>query len=218
MSGEEGVGIAAKEAIDLVLMDIQMPGINGVEAAKRIRQKQENMPILALSAFAMSPKFSDDFDHFINDFLIKPINAEDLYHKIKNLHDIHMRKEAPEDESSDEYRVIDTDRLKTFAGNDPKFMRQVIEIFLKRTPEYMKELRAAVKDKDWKNIKMMSHKLKPTFTYVGMEDFTELVGSIEQYAVKKDLDTINSIMTEVWEDCQLAFDEFKDFLSTIESR
>ena len=80
----------------------------------------------------------------------------------------------------------------------------------------MDELKSAVDNKDWTQIKTMAHKVKPTFTYVGMGSFTEKVGSIEDYAIKKDIDTIYKIMDEVWDDCQLAFDEFEDFVKSFD--
>lgn len=217
-SGEDAVALVERNEFDIVLMDIQMPYMNGVEAAGKIKAQckkaGKEIPILALSAFIVSAELVDGFDKWIDDFLLKPVNAEDLFHKIQHLQLTFKRKNLSM-ERSKEYRIIDAHHIKKFAGGDDQFMRQLIEIFLKRTPEYVADLREAVESKNWNKMKMVAHKLKPTFTYVGMEKFTERVGSIEDYASQKDLMRIHEIMDDVWADCQIAFDEYRDLLATL---
>lgn len=217
-SGKEALTQVENQDFDIVLMDVQMPRMNGIEAAEKIKTHykkiEKEIPILALSAFVISSDLVDGFDKWIDDFLLKPVNAEDLFHKIRNLQHTFNRKNLRM-KRSEEYRIIDAHHIKKFAGGDNQFMRQLIEIFLKRTPEYVADLREAVESKNWNKIKMVAHKLKPTFTYVGMEKFTERVGSIEDYAMQKDLDRIHEIMEDVWADCQIAFDEYRDLLATL---
>ncbi len=79
-TGEEGVEMAAREEPDLILMDIQLPGIDGLEATRRIRAsvKSAQVPIIAVTSFAMA----GDREHLLaagcNGYIEKPINPETI--------------------------------------------------------------------------------------------------------------------------------------------
>ncbi|MGB0429998.1 MAG: Hpt domain-containing protein [Bacteroidia bacterium] len=148
----------------------------------------------------------------LDHFALKPIKPNELIQEIVTQSE--GAKLAKNQKMN--YRIIDIEHIKSFTGGDSVFIRQLVDIFLKRTPEYMDELKDAVNKKQWEVIKTMAHKVKPTFTYVGMAEFTDKVGAIEDYAIKKDISTIESILDEVWDDCQLAFDEFEHFVKNME--
>lgn len=81
-NGKEAVEIFEKEKIDLILMDIQMPVMNGLDATKIIKSKNPQIPVIAQTAFAMSVK-KDDFDEAgFDDTIIKPVILQELYKKI----------------------------------------------------------------------------------------------------------------------------------------
>jgi signal transduction histidine kinase/FixJ family two-component response regulator len=210
-TGNKALDYFKTKKIDLVITDIQLPDINGIRLSNKLKtlakSKGENLPVIGLSAFPFPQRLKND--GFVDYFALKPISQDQLISKVVEIYEAN-RKESV----SMKYKVIDIDHINNFTSGDPVFIKQLVDIFLKRTPEYMDELKSAVDNKDWTQIKTMAHKVKPTFTYVGMGGFTEKVGSIEDYAIKKDIDTIYKIMDEVWDDCQLAFDEFEDFVKS----
>ncbi len=77
-SGEEGVEIAAKEKLDLILMDIQLPGIDGLETTKRIRESEvgRKSPIIALTSFAMTGDREKSLAAGCTGYIEKPINPD----------------------------------------------------------------------------------------------------------------------------------------------
>ncbi|MCB1888520.1 MAG: response regulator [Rhodocyclaceae bacterium] len=79
--GEQAVNMAGNQAYALILMDIQMPKLNGLDTTRRIRQlaDQEEVPILALTANAFAEDKAQCIDAGMNDFITKPVIAEDLY-------------------------------------------------------------------------------------------------------------------------------------------
>jgi CheY-like chemotaxis protein len=83
-TGEEGVAVAAKERPDLILMDIQLPGIDGLETTKRIREHAAGIdaPIIAVTSFAMA----GDREHLLaagcNGYIEKPINPDTIMGEI----------------------------------------------------------------------------------------------------------------------------------------
>ena len=83
--GEEGVAMAIQHVPDLILMDINLPVIDGYEATRRIRTNSalKSTPIIGLSAHAMSTHEQMAKDAGCNDYLTKPINDDELFNKLK---------------------------------------------------------------------------------------------------------------------------------------
>lgn len=83
--GEEGVAMAIQHLPDLILMDINLPVIDGYEATRRIRTNNalKSIPIIGLSAHAMSTHEQMAKEAGCNDYLTKPINDEELFKKLK---------------------------------------------------------------------------------------------------------------------------------------
>ena len=83
-NGQEAVEMAEKGAFDLVLMDIKMPIMDGLEATKAIREKLPNLPIIALTANAFDSDRQLAMDAGCNDFLSKPVSSELCLKALKN--------------------------------------------------------------------------------------------------------------------------------------
>ncbi len=82
-NGEEALEVLEREDVDLVLMDIQMPGMDGLEATRRIRVRDTVTPILAMTAHAMSGDRDLSLDAGMNDHLTKPIQPDELYRVLR---------------------------------------------------------------------------------------------------------------------------------------
>ena len=84
-TGEEGVELAIKERPDMVIMDIQLPGIDGLEATKRIRESEANgeIPIVALTSYAMTGDREKALDAGCTGYLEKPIDPETFIGEIE---------------------------------------------------------------------------------------------------------------------------------------
>ena len=80
-SGEKGIELASREQPDLILMDIQLPGIDGLEATKRIRQSGD-VPIIAITSFAMTGDRERLLAAGCNGYIEKPINPETIMGEI----------------------------------------------------------------------------------------------------------------------------------------
>jgi two-component system cell cycle response regulator DivK len=85
-SGEDGVRLAISEAPDLILMDLQLPGIDGAEALRQIRARQETrgVPVVAVTAFAMNHDREHAFESGFTGYVEKPISVRRLPQQIKD--------------------------------------------------------------------------------------------------------------------------------------
>ncbi len=83
IDGEEAIGKADKEAYDLILMDIELPGMDGVEVAKIIKRKYKNLPIIALTSYAMK----GDRERFLaagfDEYVSKPLEVIDFIKRLE---------------------------------------------------------------------------------------------------------------------------------------
>ena len=85
-SGEDGVRLAASEHPDLILMDLQLPGIDGAEALRRIRAGEQTraVPVVAVTAFAMDDDRQRAFDSGFNGYVEKPISVRRLPQQVRD--------------------------------------------------------------------------------------------------------------------------------------
>ncbi len=93
-TGEEGVALALKERPDLIIMDIQLPGIDGLETTKRIRESEADgeIPIIALTSFAMAGDRKKALKAGCTGYIEKPINPETFMDEIKKFLEVKDEK------------------------------------------------------------------------------------------------------------------------------
>jgi CheY-like chemotaxis protein len=84
-NGMDAIKFAKEGEFDVVLMDIHMPGISGIEATKKIREFNKTVPIIALTAITIEENLEDFYKAGFNEFIPKPFNAEDFFEKINRV-------------------------------------------------------------------------------------------------------------------------------------
>jgi HPt (histidine-containing phosphotransfer) domain-containing protein len=95
--------------------------------------------------------------------------------------------------------IIDLTYLKEVANDNVEFMVDMIDLFVAQTPGYAKDLKNAITEKNWDKIAQFAHKLKPTFTFMGIEAGRELMSSIELRArEEKDFEGITKDFDELY--------------------
>lgn len=194
VNGKEVTELASRYKFDLILMDIQMPVMDGYDATKIIRNtlpaEKAGVPIIAVTAHASDSEKVRCLEAGMNDYLSKPFRSEDLLKKISAFVDgkislSESRKETlaapPKKETpSFQFRVVDMDYLKRVAGDEPQFIQEMIAIFLQRTPEALRTIRQSINAKDMQTVWQTAHKMKPTFSYMGMKNTSVLAAELEK--------------------------------------
>ncbi len=153
----------------LILMDLQMPEMSGLEATEIIRQQLKlDIPIIALTANALSGDRKRFVDMGMNDYLSKPFEAQDLIAKITKLLNIDTSdKHIPlkevtmtTQENDDLYSLHKLDEL---TNNNREFMKHLIRKFIDSTPEILESLKSSAEINDDKAISAHSHKLRASY-------------------------------------------------------
>ena len=216
-NGVEAIEKVSTSFYDIILMDIQMPGMDGIELTRYIRSsmgEKSNIPIIALTAHATKAEERRCFENGVNDYLSKPYNFEELlnklYHNLKNnTDDSLLFMESQQKEIASE-KLIDFKYLKDFSDGDDTFIKNMISLFLNNTPETMQIILESNKNDDIKILKDEIHKLKSSLSILGMIKASNCVEVIEMEIEKNPLgqkrkDEVNNLN----EICQLAIKELE---------
>ena len=187
-NGEEAVMFTLQKKYDLILMDIQMPVMNGVEATTRIRTDQSNpnnhTPIIAISANAFKSDKESYFKAGMNGVLSKPFEADKLYTVItENLepgettHSQVLPAGAPAPVSSQV--KISLSYLLQIGKNNRGFVGMMLQSFRDSSNEIIGDMEYSLERKDWSKMAQLVHKLKFSLNVMGAGSLDEEVKWIE---------------------------------------
>jgi len=181
-NGLEAVQMIGKNKYDLVLMDVQMPIMDGPTALEMIRKLHgETIPVIALTAAA----FKSEVSHMINlgfaDCITKPIDQNNLQHRLCLFFKSGSVKEKYY--QSMEKQVISN--ISKMAGNEPTQLAKMIAYLLDEVDYALKEWQINVAAKDWKAAKRTLHREKVMIKSIGVNGFDGLIREIEDETIKK---------------------------------
>jgi len=181
-NGKEALDIVEKFKPDLILMDIQMPVMDGLTAIRTLRERNYTNPIIALTANALKQEQQECFDAGCDDVCTKPIDQERLISVLstylaKNHKDQNMEKPV----------------VSTLLDEDPD-MLDLVEMFVEKLPATIEKIIAAFKEQDMSALKTDVHTLKGTSGNYGYQELFELMKRIEFLIVTGDRDAIGQIL------------------------
>lgn len=190
-NGEEAVALCNKTSYNLIFMDIQMPKMNGNDATRIIREgskRNKETPIIALSASTFLSIKNEALENGMTDYLSKPFSPQQLgavITKHKNTkHSFSTTDKVLADNSSEQ--KLDEAYIHENYSDDLEYAKDIFETFLDIAPGEIAKLNAAHKALDYEQIYQVAHKIKPSFTMVGLEVVSKLLEEIEKAAKAKD--------------------------------
>jgi hypothetical protein len=188
-NGEIALKKFKKNKYDIVLMDMQMPEIDGFTATRLIREwEKENSskpaPIIAMTAYAFKEETEKLMDAGCDGFLTKPFNKENLIET--------LIKKASFDKKTSIYAVYDN--YNFLKANE---MKELIIFFLKEVRAFLNQLNEAYEKNDYKAIEMIGHKLKGGGGSVGYPEISEIGNELELSAIIKDNKAVKKHINEL---------------------
>ena len=170
--GAEAVAALDAEKFDLVLMDCQMPNMDGFQATARIRENEqvsgEHIPIIALTAHAMKGDDTRCYQAGMDGYLTKPIAVESIRHEIQR-----VRAELSDADSGergsqvdakrsdlDENESLDHQGIMERVGGDTDLLAEVVELLREDMPKLLDQLRATIRSRDLPAAARVAHTLK----------------------------------------------------------
>lgn len=199
--GEEAINMVIEKELDLVLMDMQMPNIDGIEATKMIRMLDESksiIPIVAMTAAALPEERERCLQSGMNDYISKPYSTEKLYEILLNLLSVDINKVRVNEviqEVNNDKMLYDLYYLNELCGDNTKFVLEMINSFTNNMPEMLNEMVIAQKDDDLQKISEIAHKSKSMASYLGCNSLRELLVDIETMA--NDSENIDGLENQI---------------------
>ncbi|GCC49788.1 hypothetical protein SanaruYs_00010 [Chryseotalea sanaruensis] len=204
---------------DVVLMDVQMPVMDGYETTKAIRQMtapKNAVPIIALTANATKSDADKCLAAGMDNFLPKPFTPDDLYRKLFIELKIIPNKEAYWKESKDKNQGLiyyDLNYLRGVSGNNQEFMRDMIETFISSIPPILDDMAANAMIENWEKVGNLAHQIKPSFILMGAGILKEQVIDIEKRAkTKTNTSTLKKAIDQFRDKCLSAVDSLSNEL------
>lgn len=193
-----------EERFDIILMDIQMPHMNGYETTIAIRSTQnpnQHIPIIALTASAMLDQKNKALEIGMNDFLTKPFNPGQLHDLLERFSKIPIN-DAEADLDFLFSTKLDRNRLIELYGDDIEYAAEMFETFLNDVLPDFDLLSELLEKKEFMLFGRMVHKLKPSIVMVGLTYLEEKMHKLESFAKNesdwgKIGDLLNSLMSEL---------------------
>ena len=205
-TGAEAVEALKKDAYSIVLMDIQMPDMDGYTATSVIRNELKlDVPIIAMTAHAMVGEKEKCLQLGMNDYVSKPIKETVLYNIIAR-HSQHIPEKK-------ETSHISLDYLHELSGNDRDFEREILKQFLEQAPHELSELRTSIDDSNYDQVRRTAHTLKSTVGYVGLaQELHPYLEEMERDAAAENGADFETNYHHVKAKCDLAVNEVKALL------
>lgn len=219
-NGIEGVKKAQQKMYDLILMDIQMPVMDGYEASKIIKndlsKKAAQIPIIAMTAYATNADIARAKTSGMDDYIFKPFKPKELYailekygkpSKERNLK--YANDKNGNTEIKEVKKHIDLKFLYEETQGESSILILLIESFLKDFKEFFEVVNKEYKHKNWKVLYEATHKIKPSITMFGISEMGSIIHTLTQkFREEKELEDTGALLNA----CKEIFKHVKEEL------
>jgi CheY-like chemotaxis protein len=188
-NGLEAIEALKKDTFDLILMDLQMPVMGGLEAMRILRQSLKiKTPVVALTANA----FKSEIDLCINagmaDYVVKPFEEKNLIQAIAKALAINNKSSSQEqlnttifsEAAEADSHLYDLTKLKALSRGDEAFVLKMLGLFADMMPRAITEMQTAVNAQDFENLQKVMHRIKPSVDNMGIVSIRSHIREIEQ--------------------------------------
>ena len=212
-NGHAAVSAVSQNHFDIVLMDVQMPEMDGFEATEKIRANESatkrHVPIIAMTAHAMKGDRERCLEAGMDDYVPKPISSETLFNTIDALVDQHQGSDtvsmSEETQGTPDTPLFDRNALLPAFDNDWDFFMEVVDMFVADYPQMMTDINQAIDQQDPSKLERTAHALK------GMLGNFQVEASVEKAFALEKLGR-----SESFDNATATFDSLADELARLE--
>jgi PAS domain S-box-containing protein len=192
-NGEDAINKVKENPLDIILMDLQMPVMDGLEATQIIRKSiTKDLPIIALTAYALKGDHQKCFDAGMNDYLSKPFEEIQLLRIITkwlNKNEDIKAQTVLIDDSVDQFPEVsihqplfDLAQLIEISRGNTGFVDKMLNLFIDRTPTSVHEIKLAYYAGDFVQVGRIAHRIKPSIFNLSIKSLEKEISEIELYA------------------------------------
>ena len=196
--GEEALKLLKKNKYDVVLMDIHMPGISGLEVVKRVRSDENHLnkdaKFIAVTANVIKSDIRTYKTAGMENYLIKPYREEGLFNKLCNVlklkrstGGLNKELEGQTDlESGDESKPYDLNELINISKGDIHFYNNTLKSFITTADEVLLRIRELYEKQQWHELGEQAHKIISSSRFLGLSEIANLCAKVEDNTVRSD--------------------------------
>ena len=181
-NGKELIKALEELSTAIVLIDIEMPEMNGIDIAKYLRSKLEtpgkHFTLIGITGHCEEDIIKEIASSGFDDCLHKPVSKTELINRINQ-----YLSPADLTDKKPEYPLVSSlYTLDHFDPEDEEFLKSIIQMFIQNTPDSIKQLKLAYEELDWSLLRNIAHKLKPHFQYFGIDPVVKALQEMENIA------------------------------------
>ena len=193
--GQEALVLATTQSFDVILMDVQMPVMDGLAATQAIRKSEKasgrHVPIFAITARAMKGDDELCLRAGMDGYISKPIRFSDLENALAS-----VGKASPSVTSGSLGQQVEWSKTEALdrVGGDDQLLQELCAIFLRESPRLVEKLKQAIAEKDATTVQKVAHSLKGEVSYLSAEGVTRMARSLEQMGEEKELSGAEALL------------------------
>lgn len=210
-NAEIGIEMLRHKKYDIILMDISMPGMDGLDATRYVRSQfsepVRSIPIIAMTASAFAGEKEKCFEAGMSDYISKPYNVKLLYSMIVKWA---IGEESEESVTPNEMDGVNNEedenvniiKLSSRENNsnekDDLYIKEIVSLYIQAMPGYLIELNRYKHEKNWEKLKKIAHKMKGMVCYFGFEELTHCLNEIESLqGIEHDIKRLDHLLEKV---------------------
>lgn len=218
-NGKLAVELMQKNSYDIVLMDLQMPIMDGFQATKYIREElKSDIPIIALTADVTTVDLAKCTAAGMDDYISKPINELTLYSKMVTiLEKIYLPTTIHHNKIKE--HCTDLNYLMKITKSNVNVMTEIINVYLQQTPILVASMKESLINKDWTTLNGAVHSIIPSFAVVGLNpNFEKMARKIYNYShIEGNEEVLSELIINLEKVCDQAYIELEEALKKFEN-
>jgi PAS domain S-box-containing protein len=186
-NGKEAIKKIKEKTFDIILMDIQMPIMDGIKATKIIRNElNDQTPIIALTANAFKKQIDLCLSVGMDDYVTKPFDEYILLQTILKVS--RQKRDNSSNINLEAYTISSNQKLYDLSGlrkasrGNEAFVEKMINLFIQTIPDSVKKMKIALDEKDFETLRAIAHRIKPSLNDMRIDDLKYVIRQIEYLA------------------------------------
>jgi len=216
-NGIEGVKKTQQKLYDVILMDIQMPIMDGYEATKIIKndisEQVSKIPVIAMTAYTSKNDIKRAINAGMDDYIFKPFKPAEVYKLLKKYGKITEENNDKDPENiekqikSKSKKYIDLKFIREETMNESSILALLIESFINDIDEFLEILDKGFRSKNWKLLHEATHKIKPSISMFGISKLDQVIHDlVNRFRDKKQLNNVDeriNLCNEILKDVKI---------------